>query len=259
MKKTLFFMMILAVLATGCKKDNKSKSLNYNDSDPIVMSLSGPEHIQNIPTHYFDHKLQVTSDYDITYSAINPDSIEVIKVSSDGYIHGKNVGEAKVKLDNGYESKTVDVTVDLFIEPTFDFGCNASKIWNMYGNPYYQVELPGDTVLVYLYTSNHGYSYACGEMDFFFLNGSYYESDVFIRPSVEYLMNNYLNDNFRLDTILGDTLSVYRYKLDESIICGKFASHNQWNEWCLFYIQLNQEKSLANILKRRPRSPKFLY
>ena len=245
MKKVVFFLIILAVLATGCKK-KKSKDLNYNDSDPIEMVLRG------------NHQIQASSDYDISYTALNP-NFTVIEVSNGGNIYGKNVGNARVKIDNSYDSRVVDVVVSLFRQPTFEFGCASSRIRDLYGRPFESGYLPGDTILCYRYTASNGYSYACGEMDFFFLNGSYYESDVYIRPSVEYLLNNYLNDNFRLDTILGDTLSVYRYKLDESIICGKFASHNQWNEWCLFYIQLNQEKSLANILKRRPRSSKFLY
>ena len=259
MKKTLFFVMILAVLATGCKKDNKSKSLNYNDSDPIVMALSGPEYIPNVPTHYFDHKIQVSSDYDITYSAINPNNIEVIKVSSDGYIHGKNVGEARVKIDNGNEAKTVDVEVDLFIEPTFEFGCGTSRVRSLYGSPY-QATYVEDTILLYRYTANHGYSYACGEMDFFFYDGEYFESDVYIKKSVDYLLGLYLEDNFVIDTALcNDTIDVYRNKLDSSIICGKFDPHNVWNEWCMFYVRLNEAKSFANVLNRRPRSSKLRY
>lgn len=248
MKKTLFFMVILAVLATGCNNKKKSKSLNYSDSNPISMVLQG------------NHQIAASSDYDITYSAINNDPhIQVITVSGSGNIYGKNVGNAKVALSNGYEDMTVDVNVALFTQPTFDFGCNTSKIRDLYGIPFNAQFLPGDTILVYQYTTNQGYSYACGEMDFFFYNGAYYESDVFIRPSVEYLLNNYLTENFNHYITLGDTLDVYKYKLDTTIICGKFDSHNPWNEFCLFYIQDNGEKSFDNVLKSRPRSSKFLY
>ncbi len=254
MKKVLFFSIILAVLAIGCKKksasDDKSTSLNYNDSDPIVMALCGQ-------TNYFDRQIDVTSDYDITYTAINPDSIDVITVSSAGKIHGKNVGEARLKLDNGYEKKTVDVKVDLFIEPTFEFGCGTSRIRKLYGKPYQSAIV--DTFLVYRYTRTKGYSYACGEMDFFFHNGAYIEADVYIRPNVEYMLDKYLEANFVLDSIYGDTLSVYRNIIDDDIICGKFASHNQWDEFCLFYISASQEKSVASFLKRRPRSSKLRY
>lgn len=242
MKKVLFLSVIaLAILASGCKK-NKSKALEYNDSNPINMVLRGY------------HQIEASSEYDITYKSLNETAVTVTK---SGKLYGKNVGEAQVKIDNGYESKTVDVIVDLFTEPTFEFGCNPNRIKSLYGQPLAAGYV--DTILVYQYTSNDGYSYACGEMDFFFYDGRYFESDVFIRPNVEVLMNRYLNDNFILDTILGDTMSIYRHQLDNNIICGKYASHNQWDEWCLFYARANQEKSFANVLKRRPRSSKLRY
>ena len=245
MKKTLFVIMIsIALFATGCKKD-KSKSLNYMDSNPISMVLQG------------HHQIAALSDYDITYTALNSPDKEVITVTGNGNIYGKNVGTAQVRLDNGHESKTVDVNVDLFREPTFEFGCPSSRIRELYGSPYNSAYL--DTILVYQYTASQGYSYACGEMDFFFYNGGYYEADVYIRPSVEYLLNNYLNDNFNLYTTLADTLDIYKNKIDTTIICGKFDSHNPWNEFCLFYFRDNGEKSFDNALKNLPRSSKLRY
>jgi len=251
MKKTLFFIMILAVLTTGCNRNKKSKSLNYNDSNPIVMALSGL-------THDFDYQINVSSDYDISYKAINPDGLEVITVSGGGKIHGKNVGSAQVKMDNGYENLTVDVIVDLFRQPTFEFGCNSERIRQLYGRPFNSAII--DTLLIYQYTASHGYSYACGEMDFFFYNGAYYEADVYIRPDVEYLLDSvYLKENFNYHSTVGDTLDIYKYKNDTTIICGKFDSHNQWNEFCLFYYRSNATSSLDKALKALPRSSKLRY
>jgi len=250
MKKTVFFIMILAFLATGCKKD-KSKSLNYSGANPIEMVLQ----------EYY--QIPASSEYDITYHASSDEpNKEVITVNGSGLIYAKNVGSGKVHMSNGYENVTVDVNVSLFQQPTFEFGCRTSRIRELYGSPY-NSQYINDTVLLYQYVAQYGYSYACGEMDFFFDEGSYFESDVYIRPNVEYLLNLYLEENFDIDTELSnDTLDVYRYKLDNNIICGKFDSHNQWNEFCLFYIQLAQntpEKSVANVLKRRPRSSKLRY
>ena len=246
MKKVLFFMTVLAILATSCsKKDNKSTSLNYYDTDPIELVLQGTHHIN------------ATADYDISYTILNTAPHKVLEMKGNGTLYGFNVGRDSVWISNGYEGKKVGVVVDLFTQPTFEFGCSSARLRELYGSP--TVSGYVDTVLIYKYTSETGYSYACGEMDFFLTNGAYYESDVYIRPSVEYLMNNYLNEKFTLDSIYGDTMEVYRYKLDNDIVCGKFASGNQWNEWCLFYIKLNGQKSVANILKRRPRSSKFLY
>lgn len=245
MKKTVFFLIILALLATGCKK-KKSKDLNYNDANPIEMVLKG------------NHQIQASSDYDISYSAINP-NFTVIEVSNGGNIYGKNVGTAKVKIDNSYESRVIDVVVNLFKEPTFEFGCASSRIRELYGRPFESGWLPGDTILCYRYTASSGYSYACGEMDFFFHNRQYYESDVYIRPNVVDLMNDYLTENFNHYGTIGDTLEVYKYKNDTTIICGKFASHNEWNEWCLFYYRSQPTISLDNALKNLPRSSKLRY
>ena len=245
MKKTLFFIMILAVLATGCNRKKKSKDLNYNDSNPIEMVLRG------------NHQIKAESDYDISYKAINPSNATVIEVSGGGNIYGKNVGSAQVKMDNGYENLTVDVIVDLFRQPTFEFGCNSERIRQLYGRPFNSAII--DTLLIYQYTASQGYSYACGEMDFFFYNGAYYEADVYIRPSVDYLLNNYISENFNYHSTVGDTLDIYKYKNDTTIICGKFDSHNQWNEFCLFYYRSNATNSLDKALKALPRSSKLRY
>lgn len=246
MKKTVFFMIMLAVLATGCNKNEKSKALNYNDSNPIKMVLRG------------EHQISVTSDYDISYTAINDDK-EVITVTSAGKLYGKNVGTAHVKISNSHNEITVPVDVDLFTEPTFNFGCSTSKIKELYGQPI-KAEQVNDTVLAYVYTSSQGYSYACGEMDFFFDEGAYYAANLYIKKSVEFMMNKYLDDNFNLyghsDSL---DLDIYINKLDNSIVCEKFDANNEWNEWCLFYYQIDVEKSAANFLKRRPRSSKLRY
>ena len=264
MKKILLVLtLVIMIVATGCNKNKKSKSLNYNDSNPIVMALSGT-------THQFDRKIQVSSDYDITYTAVNDPNYPVITVTSDGYIHGKNVGTAKVDISNGYESMTVDVEVDLFIEPTFDFGCSVDKIYSLYGAPY-QWGTNSEGILVYQYTSYYGYSYACGEMDFFFNEEGYYESDVYIRPTVEYQLNNYISDNFNHindynDTIVSPytsqdtiiTVSLYRSKYDSHVICGKRPALNQWREILLYYFKV-EDNDLAKSLYIRPRSSKLRY
>lgn len=249
MKKTLFFMIVLAVFATGCKKD-KSTALNYNGSNPIEMVLRE------------EYQIPTSSDYNITYTAINENpNIEVITVNENGLIYGKNVGSAKVKISNGHAEKTIDVNVSLFEEPTFEFGCGTGRIRDLYGSPY-QYDYIDDTTLVYQYVASQGYSYACGEMDFFFNEGAYYEADIYIRPSVEYLLNKYLTENFNYHSTVGDTLDLYKYKHDTTIVCGKFDSHNPWNEFCLFYVRMNQnttEKSVASFLNRHPRSSKLRY
>lgn len=171
-------------------------------------------------------------------------------VSDDGVLNGRNVGSAQVTLDNGFHSLTVDVIVDLFREPTFEFGCYTNRIRELYGNPYMSGYI-NDTILVYQYTGPGGYSYACGEMDFIFEDAGYCEADVYIRSSVGLLLNRYLDERFTLETIIGDTLYLYRFKLDNNIVCGKFDSHNQWDEICLFYIKIEDIKFIDAVLNKR--------
>lgn len=272
MKKVLLFIIAIAILAGGCKKkkDELSTALNYTDSNPIVVVFQAQ-------FTQFDHKIQVTSDYDITYTAINEPGNEVITVSSDGKIHGKKAGTAKVKISNGHESMTVNVRVALFKEPTFDFGCGPNKIRKLYGYPTNSNYIQ-DTIMYYKYanmTPLGYYSAACFEMYFFFDDNQYFESDLYIRNDYEVpQLNNYLDENFDYYTTIPnyiyDTFHtphdsvpayIYKYKNDETIICGTVKHANSFDDICLFYkrIEADDEKDLANSLKMRPRSSKFLY
>ena len=253
MKKLVFLMVIIAVITSGCKK--KSKSLDYSDSEPIQMVLQGK------------HQIQVSSEYDITYTILNTDPDKrVLTMPSEGMLYGFNVGHDKVKIDNGYESRIVDVDVSLFQVPTYEFGCSPSRIRQIYGKEFDHGTNPaGNYVLVYC--GKNGYSYACGEMDFFFDDDKYFESDVYIRSSAEFLLDNYLNEEFThlydtQDTFSQDSIipvSIYQNKNDETIFCGKRFALNEWGEIILFYFQHEEPDSIANCLKRRPRSSKFLY
>lgn len=241
MKRTLIILAVLAVFAAGCTKD-KSKSLDYTDSNPIEMVFQAG-------SHQFDHQIQVSSDYDITYTAIN-NSGSVITVSSDGVLHDINVGTAQVNLNNGHNDLTVDVKVSLFRQPTYEFGCNTSRIRQLYGNPYISQYLPGDTILVYRYANRTPlgwYSAACFVMDFYFEDGEYFESDVYIRKDYHNpLLENYLTENFdyrytipnySYDTIHNDSVPaiIYRNKIDTTIYCGKLEHANTYDDICLFY------------------------
>lgn len=208
--------------------------LFYNDDNPIHLVLRE------------EHKIVDSSAYPITYTSSDN---TYVTVSDDGVLNGRNVGSAQVTLDNGFHSLTVDVIVDLFREPTFEFGCGGDRIRELYGNPY-QAGYVNDTLLVYQYSGYNGYSYACGEMDFLFDNRSYFEADLYIRKNVEYLLNCYLEDNFTFETTLNDTIPIYRNKIDNSVMCGKYDSHNQWNEICLYYFRADDIKSLNAALNK---------
>jgi len=243
MKNTFLLIAILAIFTTSCKKE-KSKSLNYNGSNTITIALRD------------NYQINADSDYDISYSTSNSN---IVTVNQNGLIYGKNVGQAQVTLTNSYESRTVGVNVDLFVEPTFEFGCNTQRIKNLYGSPYNSGTTQSG-LLVYQYTqkTNDGYySYACGEMDFFFSSGAYVEADLYIREGLDVLLNNYIDENFILyDTVQQiineDTVDCHLYRniIDPTISMGKLPSGNQYNETILYYYQPDDDAKWTPRLER---------
>lgn len=236
MKKVLVLLAVLALIATGCKKKEKSKSLDYNDSNPIPMVLR-------------EHRgINVTSDYDISYSTSND---LLLEVSGSGVLYGKGVGEAQVTMSNGYESKTVDVKIDLFQEPSYEFGCSPSRIKELFGQPR-ESGYNDDGYLVYNYYKPGAYDpYACGQRLFYFDDNKYFRAYFLINPQVDTRLEQYLNQKFiPIDTVLGvitedDTDSIpfyiYKSKLDETIICEKFETGNTNNEFGLIYYHYEEE------------------
>ena len=232
MKKVFIILaLVLAVAATSCKKDGneKSKSLTFNGNNPYTMALRDTI------------ALPVSSDYDVTVTSANNN---VVRPYHGSKVIGWNVGETSITISNGYESVNVDVNVDLFVEPTFEFGCSPSHIRSYYGSPF-KSAYDDDGTLRYIYTSQHGYSWACGQMDFLFDNSQYIESQVYIKENMDYLLNNYITANFNfIDTVLvfnpfvEDSVDccVYRNKIDETVLMGKFYTGNTWHETLLFYV-----------------------
>lgn len=229
MKKTFIILaLVLAVFATGCKKNEKSKALSFNGKNPFTMALRDTT------------ALPVDSEYDVSVTSANNN---VVKPYSGSTVIAKNVGQTVITISNGYETVNVDVEVDLFIEPTFEFGCNPGYITSLYGSPY--AIKTEDDAMRYIYTGKYGYSWACGQMDFLFdEEDKYIEAQVYIREGLDLLLGNYINSNFNpLDTItiynpiMEDSVACYRYrnKEDQSIIMGKYYSGDQWNETFLFY------------------------
>lgn len=211
-----------------------SVQIYYNDADTINIVLREEYHVD------------VTSECALAFAS--SDDL-ILSILDNGCIYGKNIGQARLTIYNSYKSMTVVVNVNLFREPTFEFGCSPNYISELYGEPF-QSGYNNEGMLVYRYTSNQGYSYACSEMDVFFEYGCYIESDLYIRPSCEILLDNYLNENFDhiydyYDTIVNPnssqntivTVSIYKNKFDEDVYCGKRLAMNSWNEILLYYFK----------------------
>lgn len=228
MKKTqILFIIAAALLAASCNK--KTKDLNYNGENPIVIALH--DSIQP----------DIDSDYDVMLTSDNNKFVTILK---SGMVYGKNVGEANINMDNGYNKLTIPVNVDLFIEPTFNFGCTADEIIKQHGEPDFRF---GDSIIVYGNSNNDNMfvSFACTQMAFYLNNNYYYESDVYLKGDLEYLLNKYLEDRYVFDTIITNDDNEYFYyhnKADSRIMCGKVKNANQWDDFCLFYYSTNGHK-----------------
>ena len=113
-KKLLLLMTVLSLFFASCSKDEYDESIRL---DKDIYEL------------YFEDNIQIEakSSLDITYHSEN----EIIaKVSKDGIITGGIVGKTKIVLNNGNETKTIEV----IINPRY----------NLYPNPMEKV-VPGLT------------------------------------------------------------------------------------------------------------------
>jgi len=111
-KKLLLLMTVLSLFFASCSKDEYDESIRL---DKDIYEL------------YFEDNIQIEakSSLDITYHSEN----EIIaKVSKDGIITGGIVGKTKIVLNNGNETKTIEV----IINPRY----------NLYPNPMEKV-IPG--------------------------------------------------------------------------------------------------------------------
>ena len=204
-------------------------------------------------------KLNATTESDnpITYYS---DNDMVVTVNSEGVIKGKNVGMANVTISNTIDVITVKVTVSLYEEPTTDFYVSKDEISKIYGQPNYIVD-SGDTT-VYIYGSgNDWYSYAVWEMDFFFIDNQYIESDLYIRSDVETRLDEFLNNNYyyqRSDTINDEIYYIYLNEEnpeDATVMLGKINNVGQYEDICIFYIPYEYEEKFdyKGIIRKKLR------
>lgn len=184
--KTLAYLLILAlpIFIFSCSDD---------DNDGISLKSSNDVTLHSGETH----QIQASSDHTITYISEN---VSHAMVSSSGVITARLIGETRVLLDNGNESKVVKVTVapqyNLYPDPVFDFGISREELKRKAGTPDFEEEIgegyasviyynPSESAvsLVYLFEENVMYSVAV------FLKPSYDNDDVtsFVSERYRYL------------------------------------------------------------------------
>ncbi len=243
MRKIALYLIALCLLSS-CR-EKVDHSIKYNGTKTINIVL-----LEEL-------KLDVTTESNnpITYHS---DNEMVVTVNSEGVIKSKNVGEANVTISNTIDVITVKVTVSLYEEPTTDFYVSKDEISNIYGQPNYIVD-SGDTT-VYIYGSgNDWYSYAVWEMDFFFIDNQYIESDLYIRSDVELRLDEFLDNNYFYQ--YSDTINeqIYNIYLNEenpenaSLLLGKINNAGQYDDICIFYtpFEYEEERDYKGIIRKR--------
>ncbi|MBQ2908090.1 MAG: hypothetical protein IJE47_10045 [Bacteroidales bacterium] len=245
MKRIALYLIALCMLASCREKVDNSIKYGGGESVNIVL-------LEEL-------KLNATTESDnpITYYS---DNDMVVTVNSEGVIKGKNVGMANVTISNTIDVITVKVTVSLYEEPTTDFYVSKDEISKIYGQPNYIVD-SGDTT-VYIYGSgNDWYSYAVWEMDFFFIDDQYIESDLYIRSDVETRLDEFLNNNYyyqRSDTINDEIYYIYLNEEnpeDATVMLGKINNVGQYEDICVFYIPYEYEEKFdyKGIIRKKLR------
>ena len=232
MKKSvlIFCSICLCFILASC-----GHKIRYNGEQIINIVLT-EEYVLNV---YSNDDLTFTSDNDL-----------YVTVSPDGVIRGKNIGEANITISNSHEEITIHVIVSLFEEPTLDFGISPENIVALYGEPRFNL---GDSIYRYG-GGNDWYSFAAWQMDFFFTNNRYFESDVYLRDDLDKRIDEYLNENFYHYQDLTDTVSgkvTYLYlnspnPEDATVIVGKQYNAGPYQDILLAYAPFEYESQNRN-------------
>lgn len=224
MKRIALILLFASVILCSC--GNKT-SINYDGSNTVNIVLRE------------ELNLNATSKEALSYRS---DNKLVVEVSPEGIIYGKNVGEANVTIYNSENEITVHVIVDLFEEPTFNFGVSSQTIKSIYGEPNYNFH---DSVYIYG-DGNNWYSWAVWRMDFFFDKDKYYEADLYIRNDLDVRINDFLNDNYFYFSTVTDTItSNDAIEIDlflnepapenATMVVGRQSNAGQYNDIRLMY------------------------
>lgn len=225
MKRIAFVLMFACIVFSSCNND----SIKYKGPDVINIVLQEK------------YNIDADSKEPIVYSSDNNLIVDII---DNGTILGKNVGEANVTLSNESDELTIPVIVSLFEEPTLDFYCSPSDIEDIYGTPRYK----NDSLYVYG-SGDNWYSFAVWEMDFFFIDNKYVESDLYIKKDLDIRVDEYLKEKFFFKGNLTDTINneIMKYDIylnsetqeNATVMIGKIKDAGPYKDVRLFYIPYN--------------------
>ena len=125
MKTNYFTLVTLLLVATllSCSKD-EDQAIQVNNQSPMVLNYNEIA------------KINAVSSQPISYYSENEFHA---KVSNIGEITAMHVGETKINLSNGSDSKSIQVVIEpkynLYSTPCIEWGVTRSQIKTQYGNP----------------------------------------------------------------------------------------------------------------------------
>lgn len=239
----LYFITLCLLSSCGGKID---ETIKYD----------GPKNVNIVLLEEMNLNATTESENPITYYS---DNDMIVTVSPTGTIKGKNIGEANITISNTIDEITIKVIVSLYEEPTMNFGASTDEIIGIYGEPKHIVHKADTTAFIYG-SGNDWYSFAVWEMDFFFLDNQYIESDLYIRNDVGLRLDEFLDNNYFYqynDTINGQIYHIYLNEEkpeDATVLLGRINNVGQYEDICLFYIPFEYEKktNYDYIIRERP-------
>lgn len=243
MKKIALLLLSLCLICSCKRNKDDNYDIKYDGSNSIEIVLR--EKL----------KIDATSDEPIQYYS---DNELIAKVTADGIIEGINIGEANITLSNSQKQLTIHVVVNLFEEPTLDFGKAQDYIKGIYGEPTHTF---GDSVYRYGGGEVHPddwYSFTVWQMDFFFIDNQYVESDVYISKDWDLRLNEYLEQySYRgvvSDTTNNNVTEYHVYLNDENpenatMLIGKIYNVGHYKDICLFYIPYDNNKKSNQVIR----------
>lgn len=119
---TLAALLLVAILSS-CSKD-EDQTIQVRNQSPVVLNYKQTADIDAVSTQ------------PISYNSENEFHA---KVSSTGVITAQHVGETKINLTNGSDSKSIQVVVEpkfnLYKTPSVEWGATKNQIKAQYGKP----------------------------------------------------------------------------------------------------------------------------
>lgn len=224
MKKNLVLLFAIPLFFVGCDSNDDDNGIKL-EQDKFVMNFKDTEQIN------------VTSKLGITYSS---ESDYVASVSSIGMITAGRVGETKIVLNNGTETKNVSVIVEpkhnIYPEPIHKvkFGDSKATVKSVFGAGYKEL------------SSGFGYLNYHKSYDYVFL----FEGDkmtaagVFI-PTLSLPDNfaDFLTERYQIVTLEGYLAAFINEKKDMSV---GTSPTDDMSEMLIIYIPYSPTSRSAN-------------